>query len=134
MWLHKFKNIIELRKIPLKEMAEVCGMSYTGFTQSLNAGTFRFEVMMKLLNHYKINYYSINDYEFNCVNEEYTEYEKNIKTDTEKSIMLETLKKNYEERIKKSEEYNEHLRGQITFLQQVIAKNIGLGETTSRTG
>lgn len=131
MWLDNFKNIIKIRGIKINEMAEISGMSPTGFRQGYNAGTLRFDVMMKLLQYYKINYYSIIDEEYYYVNETQENYEKSLKKDPEKSIILEALKKNYEDRIKKCEEYNEHLLEQINFLQQIIAKNFGLGEPTS---
>jgi hypothetical protein len=134
MWLDKFKEIIKLRGYKMDDMAEVAEMSRTGFRQGFSGGTLRFDVMVKLMKYYDINYYELTEDTIGLVNEKTSLYENSKKKHHEINIILENLRKTYEDRIKKCEEYNEHLKGQVLFMQQIISKNIGLGETTSHTG
>ncbi len=134
MWLDKLKEITKLKKIKLDEMAEISGMSRTGFRQGYAAGSLRFDVMIKILKHYIINYYELIEEENMNESNSFDLNENSNKRDKDINKLIEKLKESYEDRIKKCDEYNETLKSQIMFLQQVLSKNIGLGEVTSHTG
>ncbi len=134
MWLDKLKKIIKLKGYKLDDMAVVAEMSRTGFRQGFSGGTLRFDVMVKLMKYYNINYYELTEDEKENICEKSSLYENSNKKHNEINILLENLRKSYEDRIKKCEEYNEYLKGQVLFMQQIISKNNGLGETTSHTG
>lgn len=134
MWVDKFKEIITLKKIKLDDIASSIGMSRTGFRQGLDAGSLRFDTMSKILSYYNINYYELVEEDYSIVSEKIGYYENSNKSKQDFTKIIQTLKENYEDRIKKADEHNELLKGQILFLQQLISKNIGLGETQSHVG
>jgi len=132
MWLQKLDEIIHNKRLRKDDIAIVGEMSRNGFRQALDSGSLRFDVMIKILKYYNIDYYELVEEEYSTVNEIQEKYQISHKKNEDVTKLLELLKQNYENTIRQYSEHNEILKGQISFLQQIISKNQGLEGITSR--
>ncbi|MFZ4413627.1 MAG: hypothetical protein ACOYOV_11125 [Bacteroidales bacterium] len=131
MWLKKLDEIFHIKRLRKDDIAIVGEMSRNGFRQALESGSLRFDVMIRILKHYNIDYYELVEEEYQSADEFKGKYQISHKDNEDVNKLLELLKQNYENTIKQYIEHNEILKGQIQFLQQVISKNQGLEGITS---
>ncbi len=132
MWLKILEETLHNKRLSKEDVAVIGEMSRTGFYDAMKKGSLRFDVVMRILKHYDIDYYDIVKEEYSTIGGTNGKYENPNKANNDITKLLEQLRLNYEDKINLANEHNETLKSQIAFLQQIISKNIGLGETTSR--
>ncbi|MFZ4402202.1 MAG: hypothetical protein ACOYO1_19380 [Bacteroidales bacterium] len=132
MWLDKFKYLIHLKEIKKEDLAEITEMSRTGIYQALESGSFKFEAMIKILNHYDIDYYDLVEEEYSVGKENTKKYENSNKNNSELDKITKKYINSLEEEIKKADKINDDLSEQNKFLQKIISGNIKSSEKISR--
>ena len=126
MWTEKLREQIILKKLKIEDVIKTAGMSRAGFYHSLAAGSLRFEIVVKIIVKYKLDFYALIDTPNPYIEAHVVNQEIKCTNLEEVNKLIDKQKDFYEQKIEEYKEHNSHLKDQVVFLQKVVAKNMSI--------
>ena len=126
MWTEKLREQIILKKLKIEDVIKTAGMSRAGFYHSLAAGSLRFETVVKIILHYKLDFYELVGSENPFIEANHVNKEIKCSNLEEINKVIDRQKDFYEQQIENYKEHNALLKNQVVFLQKFVSKNMNI--------